>query len=140
MSTLAETLGGLVRDVALARAQADSFSKVLSDQYITDELMRVFPVPRAEIRTVEFDIVFAIQSVESKQINSESVATNVAIAHVDALRDLIMTLPVRRLDSARVTVSLSDRAGSQIQRVLSRYCESQKMPRFRACFGSWPVL
>jgi hypothetical protein len=52
-----------LRDIAQARYMADVYSRQLSHSYEKDSLLRRFPVPRAEISEVEFELKFSLKSV-----------------------------------------------------------------------------
>lgn len=90
---LGQVLGGILAGIAEARSLGDRYSRVLAVEYDKDELMRAFPVPRAEFANIELEMRLAIDDTESKSPppiasfvdSSASIATE---AVVNALRDL----------------------------------------------------
>jgi hypothetical protein len=74
LAELNDVLGAIVRDVAQARVIGDLFSRNVSLDYQQDELLRNFPVPRVEIKQASIDLRFAVNDVERKEVDPESIA------------------------------------------------------------------
>lgn len=64
MPQLHSVIGAILRDIAQARVTSDIYSREVSQYYEKDSLLRLFPVPRSEIREVEFELRFAISGVD----------------------------------------------------------------------------
>jgi hypothetical protein len=72
MPQLNQVIGAVLRDIAQARFTSDLYSRQISFVYEQDSLLRRFPVPRAEIQQVEFDLKFAIKEVKVDAERHES--------------------------------------------------------------------
>ena len=64
MPQLHNVIGAVLRDIAQARVTSDFYSREVSQYYEKDSLLRLFPVPRSEIREVEFELKFSITDVD----------------------------------------------------------------------------
>lgn len=63
MPELYEVVGSILRDIAQARCLSDLYSRDISRYYAVDEVLRNFPVPRAEINEASFTLSFVIDGV-----------------------------------------------------------------------------
>ena len=63
MAQLNNVIGAILRDIAQSRVTSDMFSRKISQYYEQDSLLRLFPVPRSEIREIELDLKFCIADV-----------------------------------------------------------------------------
>ena len=63
MAQLNNVIGAILRDIAQSRVTSDMFSRKISQYYEQDSLLRLFPVPRSEIREIELDLKFSIADV-----------------------------------------------------------------------------
>jgi hypothetical protein len=83
MPKLGDTLGAILRDIAQSRIQADRFSRDASLEYAKDPILRLFPVPRAEIRSAEIELVFAVdRAVEKPGVSLDVLVTAAELAKV----------------------------------------------------------
>lgn len=55
-----EVVAAILRDIAQARYTSDIYSSLISRDYERDEILRLFPVPRSEIKEFEIDLNFSI--------------------------------------------------------------------------------
>lgn len=63
MAQLHHILGSILRDIAQARVTSDIYSREVSQFYEQDSLLRLFPIPRTEIKEIEIDLKFAISEI-----------------------------------------------------------------------------
>jgi hypothetical protein len=63
LAQLHHIIGSILRDIAQARVTADVYSREVSKYYEQDSLLRLFPVPRTEIKEIEIDLKFAISAI-----------------------------------------------------------------------------
>ncbi|MDH5366704.1 MAG: hypothetical protein OEW67_06940 [Cyclobacteriaceae bacterium] len=63
MAQMHHIIGSILRDIAQARVTSDLFSREVSKSYEQDSLLRLFPIPRSEIREMEIDLRFAVAEV-----------------------------------------------------------------------------
>ncbi|MDH4240404.1 MAG: hypothetical protein OEW48_12650 [Phycisphaerae bacterium] len=63
MAQLHNIIGAILRDIAQSRVTSDLFSRKVSQYYEQDSLLRLFPVPRSEIRSVELELKFCISEI-----------------------------------------------------------------------------
>lgn len=59
-----DVIGAILSDLASARNISDLHSRRLVNYYRQDSLLRYFPVPRAEIKSVNIEMKFAVKLVE----------------------------------------------------------------------------
>jgi hypothetical protein len=64
MAELYQLIEAILRDVSQARYMSDMYSRQISFAYQADSLLRRFPVPRAEIDEVEFNLPFVVTGVD----------------------------------------------------------------------------
>lgn len=64
MAQLHQVIGAILRDIAQARVTSDIYSRDVSQYYEKDSLLRIFPVPRSEIREANVDMKFLISGIE----------------------------------------------------------------------------
>ncbi len=69
MANINDVIGSILQNLSEARSSADNLSKFLSEGYRNDPILRLFPVPRTEIRNVEIDLKFGITDVKPKTTN-----------------------------------------------------------------------
>lgn len=70
MAELHNIVGAILRDIAQSRVTSDLYSREVSRYYEEDSLLRLFPIPRTEIKEVEIDLCFGIKDIK-KDINRE---------------------------------------------------------------------
>jgi hypothetical protein len=68
MTDLTDVISSVLGSVTQARNLSDKASAEISLQYLEDKLLSVFPVPRADIKEIVFDIKFAIEAVNEKKV------------------------------------------------------------------------
>ena len=71
LSQLHHIVGAILRDIVQARVTSDIYSRDISKYYEKDSLLRLFPIPRSEIREVNIDLKFAIKNVEVDEHRKE---------------------------------------------------------------------
>lgn len=64
MAQLHHLIGAILRDIAQGRVTSDLYSREVSRYYEQDSLLRLFPIPRTEIKEVEIDLKFAIAEID----------------------------------------------------------------------------
>ncbi|MBZ5618745.1 MAG: hypothetical protein LAQ69_08490 [Acidobacteriia bacterium] len=80
MPELYQIAGAILRDVSQARFLSDMYSRQISFSYENDSLLRRFPVPRAEIEEVEFNLPFIVTEVKADPNRHQS--RNAAIGRI----------------------------------------------------------
>jgi hypothetical protein len=63
MAQLHHLIGAILRDIAQGRVTSDLYSREISRYYEQDSLLRLFPIPRTEIREVEINLRFGISEI-----------------------------------------------------------------------------
>ena len=91
MADLHQIFGAILRDLAKARFSSDLYSRSVARYYEADDLLRKFPVPRADIDEVEIDLKFSISDVSSSEVNHESREANSAILFERTVERLVST-------------------------------------------------
>jgi hypothetical protein len=69
MVELSKIVGTILKDLAQSRAISDKFTRDISVDYASDKILKLFPVPRVEIKEIKISIPFAIKSVEIGPVN-----------------------------------------------------------------------
>jgi hypothetical protein len=112
MAELTEVIGSVLRDVARARATSDAFSREVSREYLDDEILRMFPVPRVEIGGVEVDVGFVVAEVSRRDVDRAHVARAVVDEHLNDLASRALTVRVK--GTRNETMSLRIRLGDAV--------------------------
>ena len=63
MAQLHHLIGAILRDIAQGRVTSDLYSREVSRYYEQDSLLRLFPIPRTEIKEVEINLKFGISEI-----------------------------------------------------------------------------
>lgn len=108
MADLHQIFGAILRDLAKARFSADLYSRSVSRYYEADDLLRKFPVPRADIDEVDIDLKFSISEVSSSVVNHESREANSALLFERTVERLVSTFLNVAYDRERNDDSIRD--------------------------------
>ena len=108
MADLHQIFGAILRDLAKARFSADLYSRSVARYYEADDLLRKFPVPRADIDEVEIDLKFSISDVALSEVNHESREANSAILFERTVERLVSTFLNVAYDRERRDESVRD--------------------------------
>ncbi|MBN2471010.1 MAG: hypothetical protein JXN59_09820 [Anaerolineae bacterium] len=81
MAELTHVLGAILKDVAQSRVISDAFSRDISVEYANDPILISFPVPRVEIKHASIELQFAVNAVQQKKLDTESITRD----HVNRL-------------------------------------------------------
>lgn len=73
MAELTQVLGTILKDVAQSRVISDTFSRDISVDYANDPILINFPVPRVEIKQASIALKFAVNAVEQKLPDTDSI-------------------------------------------------------------------
>src|SRR2546428_8528868 len=94
---LGQIVGGMLAGIAEARSLSDRYSRALAVAYEQDDLLRAFPVPRAEIAALDVELHFAIEAVSGSVGPSVGVLVGRSTAAVVAnVADALARVGVRR--------------------------------------------
>ncbi|EPX64104.1 hypothetical protein D187_005237 [Cystobacter fuscus DSM 2262] len=109
MISLANVLGAILKDFSQARMNSDAYSRDISRYYEKDPLLRGFPVPRADIESVELELKFAFKSamlteardmdsadrlhslIDEYKLRTARRAVDLAAAEIHGLREQVRT-------------------------------------------------
>jgi hypothetical protein len=67
-----DVIGAILSDLASARNISDLHSRRLINYYRQDNLLKYFPVPRSEIRSVNIEMKFAVKVIEEDGTRSST--------------------------------------------------------------------
>jgi len=67
MAEFQDIVGAILKEIAQARIASDLYAREVSQEYQKDQLLRLFPVPRTEIKDIAIDMRFAITEVDTQQ-------------------------------------------------------------------------
>ena len=91
MADLQQIFGAILRDLAKARFSADLYSRSIASYYEGNDLLRKFPVPRADIDELAIDLKFSIAEVQPSEVNFESREANSAAMLERSVERLVST-------------------------------------------------
>ncbi|HEU4403870.1 MAG TPA: hypothetical protein VFS43_01045 [Polyangiaceae bacterium] len=100
MVRVSDIVGALMRGVTTARIQSDIYSAQASQSYLTDELLRSYPVPRAEIRQADVSLKVSILETVQKNIDTMAIALQTLVGDLPAYVAKVLAIPVRPQPSA----------------------------------------
>jgi hypothetical protein len=116
--TISDLVSAFLKGITVARAKADRLSGGLGAQYLSDETLKSYPVPRMEIRQAEVSMKFAVLETADKTIDEQLVIEETIIAVAPALASALLSLPAKAnantKDEDRKSVAelLGDAAGA----------------------------
>ena len=101
MAELNAIIGTVLRELAQARYMSDIYSRDLSRLYEKDPLLRMFPVPRAEVQEVELSLKFAISDIREIFQNENNLLSRIFSLYIesisqDALKGLKGSAKIRK--------------------------------------------
>jgi hypothetical protein len=117
MPNLSETLGSLLKDIANSRVKSDLFSRDASLEYFKDPVLRLFPVPRVEIRSADLELTFAVASARQEDVKTSDVARSVFSQNIASLRSRLLSVPAKAARSARKAETLDALLGGEQEKV-----------------------
>jgi hypothetical protein len=68
MAKLENILGAILSDITKAQVISDAYSRDLKPSYREDPFLKLFPVPRIEIKDVTIDLKFTIPTLEKEKL------------------------------------------------------------------------
>jgi hypothetical protein len=119
MVKLSDALGALLRDVAYSRMKSDIFSRDAGLEYLKDPILKLFPVPRVEIRSIEIDLAFAVTELKPEPVDVRFIALPRINVRLAELVTRVLSISVRKTRSSREFVPLNVRLGKDATRVQS---------------------
>lgn len=90
MVELYKVLGTVLKDLAQSRVISDTFSRDISIEYEEDPILRLFPVPRIDIKEVTVSLPFTIKSVKPAAANKEGAVRPLLRAESIKLTDHVL--------------------------------------------------
>ena len=108
MADLHQIFGAVLRDLAKARFSADLYSRSIARYYEANDLLRKFPVPRADIDEVDIDLKFSISEVSESDVNHESREANSAFLFERTVERLVSMFLNSAYDRERSDQSVRD--------------------------------
>ncbi|MEO1201671.1 MAG: hypothetical protein AAFX10_03115 [Pseudomonadota bacterium] len=91
MADLQQIFGAILRDLAKARFSSDLYSRSVARYYEANDLLRKFPVPRADIEEVDIDLKFSITDVTASDVDHESQEANSSVLFERTVERLVST-------------------------------------------------
>lgn len=95
MVRLSDILGALMRGITTARIQSDVHSAQASQAYLTDPVLKSYPVPRTEIRQAEVALKVSILETVQRAIDTNEVALQSLVEGVPDHVAAVLAIPVR---------------------------------------------
>jgi hypothetical protein len=126
MAKLSTVLGTVLRDLAHSRVISDTFSRDISVEYEEDPILRLFPVPRIEIKEVTISIPFTVKSVERGEVKTDKVVKPILKSQATKLTDNILSsITIRRKNKEDISKVLeATQAGKKLQKMLEQQLAS----------------
>jgi hypothetical protein len=113
MVRVADIIGALLRGLTTARIQSDVFSAQASQEYLANEGLRNYPVPRAEIRQADVTMRMAVlETVQRNVDNLGILELHLADAMPGYVTELLAIVVASSVDPALVQ-PLSQHLGAQ---------------------------
>lgn len=113
MVRVADIIGALLRGLTTARIQSDIFSAQASGQYLEDDTLRNYPVPRAEIRQADVSMRMAVQETVQRNLDELSVFEQLFSSALEEYLVQLMGLSVPAASEPALVQSLADHLGDQ---------------------------
>jgi hypothetical protein len=90
MAKLSLVIGSVLRDLAQSRVISDTFSRDVSVDYEEDPILRLFPVPRMEIKEISISIPITVKSVQPGAVRTEQIVKTLAKASAAKLGNTVI--------------------------------------------------
>ncbi len=90
MAELNAIVGTILRELAQARYMSDTYSRHLSKIYERDSMLRMFPVPRAEINEIDLSLKFAIANIEEVEQKPADLLNRLFANHVETITEDVL--------------------------------------------------
>lgn len=94
MAEVRSLLGAILRDIAEARVTSDLFSRDVGLEYVEDEILRDFPVPRVDMKEAAVRVRFAVESLEVREPDPDKTIKRLATERAEPLAKEIFRLVV----------------------------------------------
>ncbi len=78
MADISKVIAAILKDVTEARASADLVSRDLARQYAADDIMKYFTVPKVQVANLQFEIKYAVESVQEIPLQSADAQSKLA--------------------------------------------------------------
>lgn len=93
MLTAKTFIGSLLDQISLAQAMSDRASVAIADEYLQDDLLKGFPVPRMQINQMDLELNFTVPSrlAGARRLDDVEVQKNITYR----LRQMLQELPAR---------------------------------------------
>jgi hypothetical protein len=127
MVKLSDALGALLKEIAQSRIQSDLFSKEVSREYSQDPFLKLFPVPRVEIRSLDLELAFAVAEAKQKDVKISEIVQPLLLQSVPDLRKRVLNIRAtlaRTTRQSETIISLLKEKQAQVENELDRRLET----------------
>jgi len=115
MVRVADIIGALLRGLTTARIQSDVFSSQASQQYLSDEVMRSYPVPRAEIRQADVNMRVAVQETVQRNVDELTLVEQRMLEELLGYVEALLAISVPAASDPTLVQPLSLHLGDQLE-------------------------
>ncbi len=122
MAKLSLVIGSVLRDLAQSRVISDTFSRDVSVDYEEDPILRLFPVPRMEIKEVSISIPITVKSVQPGAVKTEQIVKTMAKASAAKLgSSIIETVTSKSKNKEIITKTFADaQMGKRLEKAIEQ--------------------
>lgn len=120
MAEVRTLLGAILRDIAEARVTSDLFSRDVGLEYLDDEVLQTFSVPRVDMKQATVRLRFAVNSLEVKETDPDKVIKRVGAERATPLANEVIKLVVGADPRRDELVALIRRKQIDLPGVVSR--------------------
>jgi hypothetical protein len=113
MVRVADIIGALLRGLTTARIQSDVFSSQASQEYLANEGLRNYPVPRAEIRQADVTMRMAVFETVQRVVDHLGILELHLASSMPGYVAELLAIPVASSSGPVVVQSLSQQLGAQ---------------------------
>ncbi|MCA9712118.1 MAG: hypothetical protein KDK70_40150 [Myxococcales bacterium] len=114
MVRVADIIGALLRGLTTARIQSDIFSSQASQQYLQDQTLRSYPVPRAEIRQADVSMRVAVQETVQRNIDELALVEQGLLDRLLGYVQALLAISVPAASDPAVVQPISQHLGEQL--------------------------
>jgi hypothetical protein len=100
MVRISDIIGALLRGITMARIQADIFSNQASLQYLQSESLKVYPVPRSEIRQADINMKMSILETVQRNVDVNTITLDTLVEALPAYVEQILDIQVKPTSNA----------------------------------------
>jgi len=123
MVDLSAVMGTLLKGLANSRVTSDIYSRDVSLKYEEDPILRLFPVPRIEIKEVTISLPFTIKNIEQGPVQKDEIIKSIQKVEASKFADHLYSAVILKQKNREVLLTQINE--TQFKKNISKTLEKQ---------------